>query len=250
MRAIRSRSLAVLAAAGVAVAGCGSDEPTTQSMSVIEHLTARHESASRGSPLYAEVDQAMPNVLYTIDGGDPVSVADAYVVGSVAQVTAGRSFTWSEGAEAEIRTELPFNDASALVSTVHVTVDIERSIVAASEPQDVAQSLQPGRQVTFGLALGSPVDLAAAEREVRGLGTLAVLLYHPSPVFDYDASLWAVVEDGAFLGVVDPEGIVSFPVIEAEVAGAAGTALQDLETPDWTKANDVETTEQGYQEVP
>lgn len=244
-----TRRFGIVAAGLAALAACGSAGGEVARMSVIEDLSARHGSASRGSPLYTAVDEAMPNVLYSIDGAAPVSVADAYVVGNVVEVVAGRSFLWAETADTEIRTEVPFNDPTAMVSTIHVTVGVNRSIVAASEPAAVHQALAPGRSVTLALALSAPVDVDAAAAELRALGTLATLLYHPSPVFDYDPSLWAVLEDGAFLGQVDAKGLVTFPVLTGEIAGAEGTSSQDMESPDSNEPVDAEATDQGYEQT-
>ena len=51
-----------------------------------------------------------------------------------------------------------------------------------------------------------------------------------TPVYDYDPNLWAILEDGAFIGTVSSEGGVSFPILD-EAAGLVpthGVTLTDL----------------------
>ncbi len=90
----------------------------------------------------------------------------------------------------------------AVISTIHVTVDVTRSIADPRAP------LEPN-QIVFGLALDAPVD--AARAELMSLGQVALLLYQPSPVYAYDPSVWAILEDGAFLGLVGTDWVGELP---------------------------------------
>ncbi|MGI8514251.1 MAG: hypothetical protein ACR2NT_03760 [Acidimicrobiia bacterium] len=147
----------------------------------------------------------MPNVIFVGPEGERDSVSDAVVVGSIVDVTPGVSFSWDE--VGTTRTELPFNDGKAMISTVHVTLKVDQQVA-------VSPGIELPANITFGLSLGPPVDVQAATAELKALGTVVVFLFEDSQVFDYDKSLYAVVEDGAFLGVVGPDGGISFPAMD------------------------------------
>lgn len=113
----------------------------------------------------------MPQVRYVIDGGEPISIADAYVVGEFVSAEAGASFRWSTDG-VEIRHELDYNATDAQASSAHVTLAIERSIVDPNQPEAVHRSLDPGNRATFGLALNPPVNLEAVTAEFQKTPTL------------------------------------------------------------------------------
>ena len=60
------------------------------------------------------------------------------------------------------------------------------------------------------------------------MGEIVVLLYEPSPVYDYEEGLWAVLEGGTFIGVVGEGRQLSFPAIDPAL-GAADLTIADLE---------------------
>jgi hypothetical protein len=60
--------------------------------------------------------------------------------------------------------------------------------------------------------------------------TLVALLYEPSPVFDYDPSLWAILEDGAFLGRASADDRkATFPALEPDQQSTF--SFEELERP-------------------
>ncbi|MBA2336771.1 MAG: hypothetical protein H0V96_03260 [Acidimicrobiia bacterium] len=200
---------------------------------VFENIRARHEPASRAGGLYASLVEAMPQVRYVIDGGEPISIADAYVVGEFVSAEAGKSFRWSTDGDVEVRHELEYNATDAQASSVHVTLAIERSIVDPNQPEAVHRSLDPGNKVTFGLAFNAPVILEAVTAEFQTTPTLVALLYDSSPVYDYEEGLWAVLEDGAFLGQASDDSAY-FPALDsgdANGAEAAPFSFAELEAP-------------------
>lgn len=89
------------AACSLVLAGCtgGSDEGNGrsgfESRGVFEEIQARSTMASRVGGLYGSIPEAMPQVRYIVSGDDPVSVADAYVVGDLVSVDSGRTFQWT-----------------------------------------------------------------------------------------------------------------------------------------------------------
>jgi hypothetical protein len=240
------RGLVTLAAAcSLILAGCtgGSDEGNEpgglESRGVFDVIRARSTMASRADGLYASVPEAMPQVRYLVNGSEPVSVADAYVVGSLVLVDSGRTFQWTIDPVTgeETRREVPFNTEvpsaeTSQASTVHLTLEIERSIVSPDEPESVRDGLKSGNTVRLGLTLGAQVNLDAVQAELRAVDSFAALLYRPSAVFDYDRDLWAVLEDGAFLGTISGDGTqVVFPALEGDGDRQASFTVEELERP-------------------
>ncbi len=115
----------------------------------------------------------------------------------------------------EKRVELPFNDDTALVSTVHATFEVGELLAGTLDSPTA----------TVGIAFDAPVSVEAVREGLLGLGDV-VLFLQGSPVFDYESGVWAVVEDGGLIGVVDRAGAVSFPFLEPDVVGSLdGTDL-------------------------
>lgn len=200
---------------------------------VLEELYQRGQTVSRAGGLYRNVAEAMPNVTYAVDDGTEFAFADLYVTGRVVDVSPGIGLNWTDeddedAGDTEQTIELEFNSDDALISTIHVTVDVTRSIADPRAP------LEPD-QIVFGLALDSPVDLDAAREELVSLGQVALLMYQPSPVYAYDPSVWTILEDGAFLGLVGTDGSVTFPVLSGDVDGPGGgnrLTIDELEAGD------------------
>ena len=245
MKTSRRGFVTLAAACSLVLAGCtgGSDEGNGrsgfESGGVFEVIRARSTMASRVDALYASVPEAMPQVRYLVSGSEPVSVADAYVVGDLVSVDSGRTFQWTTDPVTgeETRREVPFNTEvpsaeTSQASTVHLTLEIERSIVSPDEPESVHDALKPGNTVRLGLTLGAQVDLDAVQAELGAVGSFAALLYRPSAVFDYDKDLWAILEDGGFLGTISGEGTqVVFPALEGDGDRQASFTVEELERP-------------------
>lgn len=244
MKTSRRRSLALAAACSVVLAGCiggstgGDGGAGFASRGVFEVIQARNESASRGGTLYQSIPEAMPQVRYIVDGREPVSVADAYIVGELVSVDPGRTFQWTiDSTGEESRHEVPFNTArtdaeTSQASTVHLTLEITRSIVSPDEPASVHDRLMPGNTVVLGLTLGEQVDLDAVRAEFGAVDSFAALLYQQSAVFDYDTDLWAILEDGVFLGTINDDGSqVTFPAAEGDGERQPSFTIQELERP-------------------
>jgi hypothetical protein len=204
-------ALATAAGTLLAAAG-GSGGGTPAPDDVFETLAARHASGTRAGGIYSSLPEAMPQVRHVMDGRE-LSVADAYVVGKFVGVEPGRSHRWSFDDDTEVRHETAFNAPDTEAGTVHVTLRIERSIVDPDQSADVERAFTAGNTVRLGLALGAYIDVEAVRNRLTGL-TLAALLHDSSAVFDYDPSLWAVLEDGGFLGVVGDDRTVTFPALD------------------------------------
>lgn len=216
-RRTRAVTLAVLA---ITVAACGK---TSADPSVIKLIADRTHALTRAPVPYTSVVEAMPSVLYLVNGREELRMSDAYVVGTIIDVQEGRSFNWVEGTNSSERIEVPFNSADAKVSTVHLVIKVDRSIVAPGQ-LDIDQTT-----VTVGLALNAPVAVDAARKDLSTGGSVAVLLVRFSPVFDYDPALWAILDDGEFLGRVSDEGTVSFPTLAERGLVPDGLTIEQLE---------------------
>ncbi|MGQ0466116.1 MAG: hypothetical protein ACT4QG_12425 [Sporichthyaceae bacterium] len=209
---------------------------------MFENIRARNASASRGPSLYESPPSAMPQVRYSVDGGKPISIADAYVVGELVAVEPGRSFRWTDDGANETRQEVAYGAPDAQASTVHLKVRIRRSIVDPNQPEEIRRSFAPGNDVTLGVALDAPVNLESVRKELEAKKSLAALLYQPSPVFDYDRSVWAIGLDGGLLGTVRDGRTVEFPGLEE-------TSSRSGESPDTKASFTVEDLEKPSKEV-
>ncbi|MFA5775443.1 MAG: hypothetical protein WC864_08705, partial [Ilumatobacteraceae bacterium] len=161
----------------IALAACSQ---SSADQSVVELIADRTHAVSRSPVPYTSVIEAMPNVVYQVDGRRELRVSDAYVVGTIIDVQEGRSFNWMENSNSSERIEVSFNGADAQVSTIHLIIKVDRSIVVPNMP-DIADST-----VAVGLALNAPVDMDAAREDLLKGGRVVVLLVRSSPVFDYD----------------------------------------------------------------
>ncbi|MFN2485139.1 MAG: hypothetical protein ABR609_00725 [Acidimicrobiia bacterium] len=175
--------------------------------SIVSQLASRNAMGSR-ERTYDSVLELLPNVVIVGPEGPLGSASDAVVVGSIVEVSPGVSMKWDE--VGTTRTLLPFNDAQAMSSTVHVTLQGDQVV-------GVGSGIELPAQVTFGLVLGARVDIEAVSAELKGLGTVVPFLFKDSAVFDYDKSLYAVVEDGGLLGVVGADGKITFPAMDPTV---------------------------------
>lgn len=211
-----------LTVSSIALAACSENNTDP---SVAELIADRTHAVSRAPVPYTSVIEAMPNVLYQVDGREELRISDAYVVGTIIDVQEGRSFRWNENSNSSERIEVPFNGEDAQVSTIHLIIRVDRSIIAPGQP-DIADS-----SVTLGLALNAPVAIDAAREDLLKGGPVVVLLVRSSPVFDYDPTLWAILDDGEFLGNVPHDGSVSFPILVERGLVPDGLTIEQLENP-------------------
>ena len=239
----RIRLLVLLASAAALVASsCSAAEGGDDiELSVWELIRDSNEGFDRAEPIYQTVAEAMPNRLFSIDGAEPHAVADLFVAGPVVRVEEGVGLNWTvdEETNTEYRHVLPFNDPSATVNTVHVTVKADRVITDGLVPA-------PHEEVTFGLSFPGRFKLESLREELLAEPALAVLLYEPSP-FDYEPGLWGVLEDGGLVGTVDADGLVTFP---ARTVGLPGDTHgdepeQDSQLPHAEPLADLERTPDG-----
>ena len=146
----------------------------------------------------------------------------AVVRGNVTAVEPGVSSSWELTDDGEARTLLPFGDEAPEIDTYHLTIEVTDVIARAP-------TAQLGRTVTVGIAL--PPSRATLDRVRADFEQVddAVFFVRDSPVFDYEADVLGISENGTLIGLVN-DGAVTYPLLEApEAFTADGGDLAALE---------------------
>jgi hypothetical protein len=191
---------------GVAMmAACSSPGSESGQVDMAENLRQRNDIATRSAPLYQSVREALPDQSYLLDGRD-VRASEVFVAGTVVSVEAARSFLWELEDDVETRVEVKNDDPRRQVTTYHMLVSVEKSVVAPLVDP-------PKGEVVVGIATSAgsssiKVDSLVGQR-------VAVVLAH-SAVFDYDPQVFSILQDGGLLGLVSDTGEISFPVLPAD----------------------------------
>ncbi len=188
--------------------------------SLWDQIYGRNQAVAKtGSGIYQTPVRAMPQMRYTIDGEEPISIAEAYVAGQVVAVEPGRSFRWSYqdemGDGPATKHELEFEAADAQASTIHLVMTIDRAIVDPDASEGVHQDLTAGSTATLGVVLAAPLDLDSIRSELVGQQTQLAGLVYDWEFFDYADNVWAVGNDGIQLGRIRDE-VVEFPALRYE----------------------------------
>jgi hypothetical protein len=202
----RNMSVVVMIVLGLTIAlmgsGCGGIDPAAGRAYLVAQIRQRTNAPERGQARYSQLEQLLPNALYR-NGNERISVTQAVVFGHVAGVSKGFGFVvGSEDAAGGIETR--FDDPEALWKTLHIAFRIERALGRATVQ---------GGTIRVGLAVDGAADYRRLERGLRNLGSLVLFLRKGSPVFGYDRSLYAIVEDGGLIATVDSEGRLDLPML-------------------------------------
>lgn len=204
------------------------DEPTIQAPSpaepfdvvamIAEQLRRDGQTVSCVGGAFDTPRGAMPQVRYRIDGGDPVSMSDAWVVGTLVDVEPGRSFRWTYDAENDRDTMhvLEYGAPGADLSTVHLVMRLDRALTAPDVNARVRHWLQEGATVRIGLNVGPSVDLPddpQLPHDVR----LGAILHRDGFASSYDDAVWGITTncDESYLGPIDG-GVVTFPDVRPD----------------------------------
>lgn len=166
---------------------------------VFDHLAARLAIVSRVPDWNESVVELLPNVMFQVDSAPPEALTDAVVVGTITEVVPGMAQV-SAGDESSRWAD--FETPNAMARTLHLTVGVEERL-GSTEMADV---------VRVGLAIGGNVDPFAIMDGLESLGRVVFFLFEDSPVFEYEPSTFAILEDGGLLAVVDERGRLEFPV--------------------------------------
>ena len=198
-------TVAVTLVGAAAFVACSNSGTSANQTNIFEHLRARSDSVSRApNGLYRTVREAMPDIEYDLDGRD-LRASELFVAGTIASVEAARSFRWEFLDDVEQRIEVGNDDPSRQVTTYHFVVAVDGFTAAPTVEA-------PTKQIVVGLAVSSGRGTPTAEVEsLVGLRVALVLIH--SSVFDYDPGVWGVLQDGEFLGVVSPEGRITYPAL-------------------------------------
>jgi len=227
--------LAVLAIAASACGGGGGEAPDLASAPIADQISALHASASYGQPMYSSPLETTPLTSFVVDGQAAGQVSDLFVVGTVRAVSAGSGYSWPGGpqieGEASTRVVHDFNSKEASISTVHLSVAVEKALYTD-------ERFAGREEVTIGLALLSPVSIESLRSELEGSTIAAPLLANERTVFDLEGDVFGVLRDGQLLGFVDAAGKVSFPASDLErffdsgsVQESGSISLDDLLDP-------------------
>ena len=132
------------------------------------------------------------------------------VLGTITGVNRGASFSWdADDAGNETTTQYPFGDGRAMGHTVHLTVAVSEVVAPPTE-----ESMET---ITVGLVFDSNISFDTIQNDYSTLGTIVFFLKQ-SPIFDYKPGTYAIIEDGALMGVLKSDGTLRFPtMLEPEV---------------------------------
>lgn len=204
------RQLALLLIVGL-LGGCG---VTSEPANVVDSLRARHEVAD-GVVLYQNLSELLDTTTYVMGDAAPVALTEAVVRGRVVEVREGGAFT-VEGKDAPGGTLTTFDDPRAHWRTFHADLVVDEVISGSAQ-----------QRVTFGLALGTELDVKAVRRDLVGLGEVVLFLAR-SPVFNDDA-VWGTVGDGALLATLDEHGRLALPVLPQSEATQLLAGVQTID---------------------
>jgi hypothetical protein len=230
-RALGASLIAMLAVPAI---GCGSAEQRLSKVSsaearayAIDQIQNRLAAVIRLPPPYRSAGELLGNVRYTQGDGQGKAITDAVVVGTVSDVAPGFGFAAAaSGADGtpfrDGTVRVPFDFEGALWRTVHITVDVDE-VLSGDVPRD-------REQITVGLSIGNAhADAELIQGGIVVLGRTVWFLRHDSPVFAYDRSLYADIEDGALIAKLMPDGSLSFPMLAPEEPEAAILGRPTLE---------------------
>ncbi len=186
------------------------------SAGTLEFLRDRHEGTS-GTRSFDSLDGLLANTRYSVGDAPASSLTAAVVVGRFESVAPGRAFT-VPGGDAPGGQEADFDDPDAAWKTVEASFAVD---------QVVSGEAIKGSPLTVGISFGPDVDAKAVERDLRGLGHVALFL-EKSPVFAYDPRVYGIVGDGALIASIDDEGALSLPVFEDSEAAQLLTGTPTL----------------------
>lgn len=183
------------------------------------YLIGRRAGVS-GTALYRTLSDLLPNTSYVeiADAEPPIVPNNTVAVGQIINVEHGVGF-YGNGPEHPATAQVPFGDERAEWNTIHVTVDVQRVIGSDAEPP---------QQLRVGLPAGPDVDFERLSLGLRSLGDVVLFMYKSSPVFAYDQSLFAVLED-SIIATVAGDGSLALPFVES---GRAEKMLQETPTLD------------------
>jgi hypothetical protein len=186
---------------------------SSEELSVMQSIANREQLVARVPALNKSVEEAMPNVRYFSDDGSDFSISDAYVRGEIEFVTAGKSFIWAMDSDREVRSEVPFESNLAMVTTYHLGIRVQVGFTSEINGLSAERKVSKSELIQVGLALPGSGFLQELQNEWVGKKKIAMLLISQNPVFDYQSQVWSILNDGAYLGLIDSAANIDFPLI-------------------------------------
>lgn len=179
----------------------------------VGYLQTRLTSAERITP-YSRLEDALGNAV--IDPGSRQAAMPApntVLIGRVVDVQPMAGYVplpevdWLPGGRDAIAVK--FGNPKALWRTVRLIVKVDEQLATAP-------SLEPGSQVSVGLAIGGPqeVEFPRLAQGLKALGSAAFFLTASGPVFNSDPTLYSIVEDGGFVASIDQSGTLTLPMLD------------------------------------
>ncbi len=203
-RTIRTKcaGVVVVALTICASAGCGegSNAAAGDRVSAIEQLTARSNGALR-MRVYDTIDELLPNVTYRTPTGEEGPLTAGVVVGTIVEVAHGKAFVDGERGS----TQVAYDDPDTDWRTLHMTLDVDETLGGPTRDR-----------VVVGLSMGTGSDPDKIGRGLKDLGRVLIFLGRPTAVFDYDPSVFAMVDGGGLLATIDQAGEIHLPVQSPE----------------------------------
>lgn len=187
------------------LAGCGGQpSPDEARAHVKAEMQGRLGGLGREIP-YDTLADLLPNVKYARPGEPGQPATANVVIGRVTSVAKGQG--WKPTAEDGDGVRTSFDDPQAQAKTVHLMLDVLRPI--GPRPNE------PG-QLRVGLAVNATTSFDALSVALRSFDRVVLFLFKGSAVFDYDPSLYAILEDGGLFATVDGEGRLALPFVDAD----------------------------------
>lgn len=197
----------------ISVSACASDAGSGEAL---EDLRSRSETSTYERP-YDSVGELIDLIVARHEDGPELGTV---VRGTISAVEPGAGFRWdlSENGDNEVRVQLPYGDAEAMINTVHATIKVEEFLAPHSDLRDT--------EFQFGLAFSPRVPLEAAVADLTNLGEVVVFM-DSSPVFDYQPGLHGVMENGQLIGIVN-NGNVEFPIADGDELDLGSVTVEML----------------------
>lgn len=187
---------------------------SSEELTVMQSIANREQLVARVPAINKSIEEALPNVRYFSEDGASFSLSDAYVRGEIEFVRAGKSFIWAMDSDREVRSEVPFESNSAMVTTYHLGIRVQVGNTSKVNMLSADREVLKGELIQVGLALPGSGFLQELQSEWVGKKKIAMLLVSQNPVFDYQPQLWSILNDGTYLGLVDSAANVNFPTME------------------------------------
>ena len=221
--------VAMLVSGAVSCGGSGSD--AQQEADALRSL-GEQRAGLETIRVYKSVEEAMPNVDYTLDG-QPHDESELYVRGAITGIRPGRSFAWPMRGDVEGDVVImDFNAKDAELSEVLIDVAVNDGIAATTK-------VAVPERLTISMGFQAPADLDSIGHDLRTGAEIVALLNRWDTVTGSVTSTYEPLEQGLFIGRVADDGRVTFPAIDG--AGEGGLVPSALTVDDLESADEQET---------